>query len=327
MKKIFAVVLLVLLVGQVEAQRRYAKSLQFNYPNGKTNLVAGNSDTVRTSLADTVSIGLMDGDLFPSAVTIIVQPNDADVSATPDSLQAIYYVGSDIYNAVSVTATAINESPALASFTRTFVFNNTGASTANNTQATLAPIGSRLRVVLKQASNDGDSISYSIRALAVYDAPGYGRTIARSIPFTYRNGGAYTSATGDTLFGATADTVNVPMIWEGLYPKQLSVFVKTADADVSGTPDSVSAIYYSAIDSRQAAIVSTTATLEQGALGVFVRTFVPNTTGGNMAHNTQASLVPYGDKLRMVLKNSSVSPAASADTTSYKIRIIGIYEK
>lgn len=327
MKKILFALVLLLSLGSAEAQRRYGKSLQFNYPNGNTNLVAGKLDTVRLGLADTVSIGLMDGDLYPQAVTIIVQPNDADVSATPDSLQAIYYVGSDIYNAESVTATAINESPALASFTRTFVFNNTGASTANNTQATLAPIGSRLRVVLKQASNDGDSISYSIRALAVYQAPGYGRTVAKLIPFTYRNGGAYTSATGDTLFGATADTVNVPILSEGLYPKQVSVFVKTADADVSGTPDSVSAIYYSAIDTRQAAIVSTTATLEAGALGVFVRTFVPNTTGGNMAHNTQASLVPYGDKLRMVLKNSSVSPAASADTTSYRIRIIGIYEK
>jgi len=324
MKKIFAVVLLVLLVGQAEAQRRYSKSLQFNYPNGNTNLAAGKLDTTANAGADTISIGLMDGDLFPSAVTIIVQVADADVSATPDSLQAIYYVGSDIYNAASVTATAVNESPTLAAFTRTFVFNNTGASTANNTQATLAPVGSRLRVVLKQASNDGDSISYSIRALAVYNAPGYGRTVARSLPFTYRNGNPQTHSVGDTLFGSTADTVNIPVLWEGLYPKQFSVFVKTTDADVSATPDSVSAIYYSAIDTRQAAIVSTTATLEQGALGTFVRTFVPNTTGGAMAHNTQASLVPYGDKLRMVLKNGSL---VAGDTISYKIRVIGVYEK
>lgn len=334
MKKILAVFLTLLLLGQAEAQRRYAKVLPFFYPTrGAVGLSASTVDTVRTTVADTVSLGLYDGGLSPVAVSVLVKARIADLADSDgDTLRAQYQVGNDLLSATMVSTAHVAElagvSTANSTFARTFVFNTTGAAAAHNTQASVTPLGNKLRLILKNGSTlTVDSLEYKVRALAVYKAPGYGRVFQAELPFTYRNGNPRTHSVGDTLFGATADTVNIPLMFEGLYPRSVSVHVKTADADVSGTPDSVSAIYYSAIDNLRAPIVSTTATLENGALGTFVRNFVFNTTGASMAHAAQGTIAPNGTHLRMVLFNSSVSPAASADTTSYKIRVIGEYEK
>lgn len=333
MKKYFALVLIVLLAGSAAAQRRIAKILPFNYPNTKVGLVAGSQDTVRTTVADTVSLGLLQDGLSPDAVSVLVKAVIADLAdSDADSMRAQYIVGSDVLGTRMVSAAHVAEiggiSASNSTFARTFVFNTTGAAAAHNTQASVTPLGEKLRLVLKNGSTlTVDSLAYVVRALAVYNAPGYGQTQQMQIPFTYRNGNKYTHSVGDTLFGATADTVNIPLIQEGLYPRSVSIQVKTANAQASGTADSVSAIYYSAIDNLRAPIVSTSATLENGSLGTYIRNFVFNTTGASMAHNTQGTIAPNGTHLRLVLFNSSVSPAASLDTTSYKIRVIGEYMK
>lgn len=291
--------------------------LRVQYPNKRSD-----ADSMLANTADVVHLGAASrGNLAPLGVSISVVTSDADISATPDSTQALYAVGIVGQFANILNATFINERTTLGTYIRSFVVNTTGESAAHNTNATVTPLFDALKISLKSPSATGDTVKYIMKALGVYKK---GRIMDR-IAIRYPN----KSFDADSTLANTADAVYLGNVKRGdLEPVAVGISVTTSDADVSATPDSTQALYSAGVGglgaTRQYAnMVSSSYTNELVALGTFIRTFVLNTTGAAAAHNTQGTVAPHFDALRIQLK----SPSATGDTVKYVMRAVGVYQQ
>lgn len=176
MKKFYFLIALVLglvLAQDSFAQYRFQAPLKVRYPNGQSSSSSTAADTMMNGTSEDAEIALAGpGGLSPIAITVMVTTSDADISATPDSLNVIYLAGIGSQTAALVSATPVNEiaSGALGTWVRTFVINTTGAALANNTQASVTAPMEKLILRLNQASNDGDSTKYVINAIGVFQS-------------------------------------------------------------------------------------------------------------------------------------------------------------
>ena len=315
MRKFLCFVALLLLLQDVSAQsnRRLLPITGWNYPNGLSSLSSSAKDTV-TNTADTLWIGIRGiGGLAPEAVTITVTTTDADVSATPDSIQIAWAAGiGNQYVTVGVLDTI-----GITTHVRTFVFNTTGASVANNTQSSVWPYCDAIRIRILDASVvTNDSVAYVVKAMGVYND---GR-IMEYLPTRYPNG----RSDADSTRSNAVDSVYIRATSKGgLAPVGIGITVVTSDADVSATPDSTQVLYAAGVLGKYANIVNSSYLNELTALGTYIRTFVFNTTGAAAAHNTKATVSPHFSDLFMSLK----SPSATGDTVKYVFKAIGIYQK
>jgi len=141
----------------------------------------------------------------------------------------------------------------------------------------------------------------------------------------YQNGQTSSSTVGDTLSNTTADTVTIGLLGHGgLAPVAVTVSFECYQA--SGAADTVKMTYaignggfYATVGSAQNEITSATSTTKVYA----TRTFVLNTTGAAAAHNTQSTVSPHGDALRIIL----AQPTGTTATVPFRIKAFGIYEK
>ena len=320
MRKFLCFVALLLLLQDVSAQsnrRLLPITTGWNYPNGLSSLSSSAKDTV-TNTADTLWIGIRGiGGLAPEAVTITVTTTDADVSATPDSIQIAWAAGiGNFYTTVGVLDTI-----GITTHVRTFVFNTTGAATANNTQASVWPYCDAIRIRILDASVvTNDSVAYVIKAMGVYND---GR-IMEYLPIRYPNLGF----SADTVLGTTLDTVIVRSRSKGgLAPVGIGLAFKATDVDVSNNADSLLVLYGAGVLGKYANIFNANyrmaaAPLANGSNITGIRSFIFNTTGAATAHNTQSTVSPHFDALFMQLKADD-----SGDSTKYEIKALGIYQK
>lgn len=318
MKKFFCLSLLVLVLAPeavllAQQNNRYMLPLNVIYKNKRTD-----RDTVATS--DTVRIGIKGrGNLAPIGVVLQVTTEDADVSGTPDSLNVTYFAG--IGNQYAQVGTATLELSALGTFSRTLVFNTTGAAVALNAQAAVWPYCDAIQLVLADGSLDtDDSLRYSIKASGIYEA---GRIFV-NLPVVYKN----KSNTADSALGTTVDTLRVGVKALGDYaPLGVGITIKAFDADVSNFADSLLVASFGSIG-RQTYHLGTSTffgecnAITNGGSATGIRTYVFNTTGAATARNTQATVSPFFETLQLRLKADD-----SGDTTRYVVKALGIYQK
>jgi len=174
MKRHFFLVMAVALfvVTAAFSQTRVREYLHPNikYPNGKEwNDAVG--DSLSDAVPDTISFSVLgSGKKAPINVTVMIECNG--VGGAKDSVQVTWRVGHGSPFYVTL-GSAVNEFTTVADagtyIIRTFVINTTGAAIANNAQATVAPDFSAMQIVLKQATDDNETISYRIRAWGTYE--------------------------------------------------------------------------------------------------------------------------------------------------------------
>jgi len=148
----------------------------FKYGNGLTNVHAGALDTVNHDTPDTTDIafGTTSGSFDLKKITVSLKVNDADESGTPDSLRVRYEIGNQGIFVPWISATTythiadytlIAENP----ISRTFVVTTDGNDAVESNAGTgIISGGDAIRVILDQASDDGDSTSYEIKAIKHY---------------------------------------------------------------------------------------------------------------------------------------------------------------
>lgn len=330
MKKFFCyAVLLALSLGAVDL---FAQA-QFNRQFVPLNVVYHNKRTdadTCTEVADTLRIGLRGlGGLAPVGVILTFRASDADVSATPDSMDVTYRAGiGGIYATVgSKTLTVSGTLPATAS--RTLVFNTTGAAVALNTQAAVFPYCDGLELWIENGSGGttsalNDSIRYSVTATGIYES---GRFF-RDLTFKYKNKNSF----ADSALGTTVDTLRIGVAnMPGLAPLGVGVAFKATDADVSDAADSLlvasfGGMKYTTVPNLYnlgtATFFSEAAPIGAAGTATGIRSYIFNTTGAATARNTQATLSPYFSQLELRLRADD-----SGDTTRYVVKALGIYLK
>lgn len=317
-KKILCAALLGLLVtphfGGAQSNRR-TLPLKVFYPNQGTYPTSVSVADSASNTADNVYIGIKGrGDLAPLAVTISVTTTDADVSATPDSIQIAWAAGID--NQYSATI-GVLDTIGITTHARTFVFNTTGASSANNTQGSVWPLCDAIKMTISDASvATNDTFKYVIAAEGLYEDD----RVMDLLKVRYPN----KSYTADSMLSGTADVVYLGATSRGnLAPLGISISVVTSDVDASATPDTTQALYAAGIGGQFANILNSTYINERTALGTYIRSFIINTTGAAAAHNTNATVTPLFDGLKISLKN----PSVMGDTTKYVMKALGVYKK
>ncbi len=319
MRKLTSLIILFVLASASYGQdnRRLLPITGWKYPNGLPNSAFPSSVTAKdtcSNTADTLWIGIRGvGGLAPVAVTVAVTTTDADLDATPDSIQIAWAAGiGGQYATVGVLDTI-----GITTHVRTFVFNTTGASTANNLQGSVWPYCDAIRMRILDASPvTNDSIAYTVKIMGIYEDD----RIMQRLPITYPN----KRTDADSTLSNNLDSVYVSAIGKGnLAPLGIGITVTTTDADVISTPDSTQALYAGGIGGFFTDIVSSTYVNELVALGTYIRSFIINTTGAAIATNTQADVAPIMDGLWIRLK----SPSNTLDTVKYVIKALGIYKR
>ncbi len=122
----------------------------------------------------------------------------------------------------------------------------------------------------------------------------------------------------------TADTLRIGILGRGgLAPVGVSLTFTAEDADVSDTPDSMDVTFRAGIGGKYATIGVKTLTISGTLPGVANRTLVFNTTGANMALNTQAAVWPYCDAIELYIEDGSTD---TNDSLRYTVKAVGIYE-
>lgn len=298
--------------------------LKVVYHNKRTDI-----DTC-SETADTLRIGLRGkGTLAPVGVVLAFTARDADVSATPDSMDVTFRAGiRGIYATVgSKTLTVSGTLPATAN--RTLVFNTTGAATALNTQAAVFPYCDGLELWIENGSGGttsalNDSIGYTVQAWGIYES---GRIFV-DLPFKYKNKNSF----ADSALGTTLDTVRIGVTpLGGLAPLGVGVVFRATDADVTDAADSLLVQSFGALNLTGVRYVynlgTGTAFSEAAPIGASgtatgIRSYIFNTTGAATARNTQATLSPYFNQLELRVRADD-----SGDTTRYTVRALGVYVK
>jgi len=306
----------------VLAQSRIGENLKFTYPNGNGYAHAV-GDTVSNAVDTLIIAGLVKGGLAPLAITLSYSATDADVSATPDSLQITYQAGIGGFFTTVGAAQAAEVIPGTPN-TRTLVINPTGAAAALNTKAAVFPVCDAVRLLIQDGSlATNDTISYKISAAGVYD---YGNIYAHPIQFNYPNGNSWTHAVGDSIASAGIDTLHIGLEKGDLSPFAVGLIYEFKG--VGGTRDSVTATYQMGNGPISIFAAQAAAQLEFGASittgGVTqTRSLIFNTNGASVAAATQALNVTHGEVLRVILTQSS----NDSETISYRIRAVGYYKR
>lgn len=279
--------------------------------------------------ADTLRIGILGkGGLAPVGVALTFTARDADVTATPDSMDVTFRAGiGGKYATIGVkTLTISGTLPGVA--TRTLVFNTTGAAVALNTQAAVWPYCDAIELFIENGSGGtttalNDTIRYTVDALGIYES---GR-FAQHLPVRYKNKGA----TADSALGTTIDTVRVGVTQFGdAAPLGVGVLFFAKDVDVSAAADTLLASSFGSITARPGTFYNlATGTAFGEAFPIVsagtatgIRTYVFNTTGAAATRNTQATVSPYFRTLEL-----RVAADDAGDTTRYEIKALGIYQK
>ncbi|MFQ5770045.1 MAG: hypothetical protein ACE5HX_05890 [bacterium] len=152
------------------------------------------------------------------------------------------------------------------------------------------------------------------------------RRVTRQIIFKYPNGNLWTDTVGDSVANAAIDTVTFGILSKGgLSP--VSVTVAIMAKGVGATVDSLNVTYqagfggdfYTTVGSAQTELAGSITTSGLTA----IRTLVFNTTGANVALNTQAGVFPHCSAMKLIL----TQPTNDSETISYRLRIWGVYEE
>lgn len=295
--------------------------LVFKYKNGRSD-----RDTC-SETADTLRFGVLGkGNLAPVGIIVQITAEDADVSATPDSLDVTFRAGiGGRYATVGAkTLTISGTLPGVAS--RTLVFNTTGAATALNTQAAVWPYCDAVELWIENGSGGttaalNDSLRYTVKAYGVYES---GR-FAAMIPVIYRNKGKR----ADSALGTTVDTTRIGITQFGdASPLGVGVAILARDVDVTAAADTLLVASFGSIDGRNVYNLGTGTffgeanAIVSGGIATGIRTYVFNTTGAATARNAQGTVSPYFRTLELRSKADD-----AGDTTYYEYKVLGIYRK
>lgn len=311
-------------VSDAYAQAGEARSfvpIFIRYKNKRTD-----RDTC-SETADTLRFGVLGkGGLAPVGVVLQFTAEDADVSATPDSLDVTFRagIGGKYATVGAKTLTISGTLPGVAS--RTLVFNTTGAATALNTQAAVWPYCDAVELWIENGSGGttaalDDSLRYTVKAYGIYES---GRFAAK-IPVIYKNKGQR----ADSALGTTVDTTRIGITQFGdAAPLGVGVVVFAKDVDVTNNADSLLYAARGSIDGRNYYGLGTATSfgeangITNGGTATGIRTFVFNTTGAATARAAQGTISPYFRTLELLTKADD-----SGDTTYYEYKVLGIYRK
>src|SRR3990172_5681251 len=190
----------------VLAQSRIGENLKFTYPNGNGYAHAV-GDTVSNAVDTLIIAGLVKGGLAPLAITLSYSATDADVSATPDSLQITYQAGIGGFFTTVGAAQAAEVIPGTPN-TRTLVIYPTGNSWTHAVGDSIASAGiDTLHIGLEK----GDLSPFAVGL--IYEFKGVGGT-RDSVTATYQMGNGPISifaaqAAAQLEFGASITTGGV----------------------------------------------------------------------------------------------------------------------
>lgn len=161
-------------------------------------------------------------------------------------------------------------------------------------------------------------------------------SVPAKVRYPNGNTSAITAAVGDTIKSGTVDTVKISVMGGGAGPEGASsfpvgvmVFVTTADADITGTPDTLSALYDVGLRSKYAAIEGNATPIhELLAVGTFTRTFLFTGIAAQCdtidLQNDQRSVIPWGEEIRLRFQNGLTH---GDDSLSYRVDARVIYQQ
>lgn len=307
------------LFAQAGEQRRILP-LKVVYHNKRTDrdTCSNTADTLRIGV---IGAGSAEG-LAPVGIALQFTAEDADVSATPDSMDVTYRagIGGKYATVGAKTLTVSGSLPGVT--TRTLVLNTTGAAAALNTQAAVWPWCDAIELWIQDGSLDtDDSLRYTVKAFGIYES---GRFYAR-IPVVYKNKGQK----ADSAAGTTVDTTRIGVTQFGdAAPLGVSVLIFAKDVDVSAAADTLLVASFGSVDGKNfynlatATFFGEAMPITNGATATGIRTYVFNTTGAATARAAQGTIAPYFRALELRAKADD-----AGDTTLYSYNVMGIYRK